>query len=311
MSILAAIDIGSNAMRLAIGTFSSNGKPLHIVTHRESVRLGADVFKDGHISEITIKRTVAALKHFKKEIIKSKVVAVRAVATSAMREARNAQRLVDKIQRTTGIEVEVISGLEEGYLVFKGVDRMVDLSRKSTLLIDIGGGSVETCIISGGKRTLSESVKLGSVRLLEMVKGRKDPHIVLQRLVRRYAQGVRGKIARKSIIHRLQQFVGTGGNIECFGNLSKRLFHKKRSDSISLKELEAIVAMLAKMKIKERITKLKLRKDRADVILPAGVLLLAIMRETKIKRLKIPGVGLKEGTLFELAERWHSHAGQR
>ncbi len=311
MSILAAIDIGSNAMRLAIGTFSTNGKLLNTVTFRESVRLGADVFKDGHISETSIKRTITALKHFKKQIWNSNAVAVRAVATSAMREARNAKQLVDKIQRTTGIEVEVISGLEEGFLVFKGVDYVVDLSRKSTLLIDIGGGSVETCIISGGKRKLSESVGLGSVRLLSMVKGRKDPHMFLQKLVRKYAHGVKGKIARKSAVHRLEQFVGTGGNIECFGNLSKRIFHKKRSDWISLKELEVIVEKLASMKVKERIEKLNLRKDRADVILPAGVLLLAIMRETKIKRLKIPGVGLKEGTLIELSERWHSHVGQR
>jgi len=255
-----------------------------------------------------MKRTVIALKNFKNEILKANVVAVRAVATSAMREAHNSQGLITKILNTSGIEVETISGIEEAFLIFKAVDYSLNLSRKTTLIIDNGGGSVEVCLFSPGKILVQESVKLGSVRLLQMVKGRRDPTALLQKLVKKYAHGVGSKIYRKSLTHRLDQFVGTGGNIECFGALRKRLFGKEKSDSISIKELETLVTMLAAMTVKERILKLKLRKDRADVIVPAGILLLAIMREAKINRLKIPGLGLREGALFELSERWHSRS---
>ena len=164
--VIAAIDAGSNGMRLAIARINGDGIVRELDSVRESVRLGADSFALGHLTEPTLDAAVAAFQRFAARIESHRARYVRAVATSAAREAANARALVHRIRETTGIRLEIIDGLEEAQLVFSGVASVVDLEGRGALLIDMGGGSVEITVAKNGHALGCETLGLGAVRLL-------------------------------------------------------------------------------------------------------------------------------------------------
>jgi exopolyphosphatase/guanosine-5'-triphosphate,3'-diphosphate pyrophosphatase len=141
---------------------------------------------------------------------------------------------------------------------------------------------------------------MGTVRLLEMVRGRKHSEALLQRLLKQYAGRIRDQIVRSKKIRSVSRLIGTGGNIDTLGDLRKQVLKKKNSRMIDRGELLRLLKILQGMTLVERIEKLKLRPDRADVIMPAIALLLGILNETKVKTLMIPRTGLRDGVLFDL-----------
>ena len=143
---LAAIDVGSNAIRLVIGELDRHGDIKILKKVREPVRLGKDVFSGGDISSKTLEKAIESFKKFRDLMRDHGVVLTKAVATSALREARDRDSFIREIKRCTGINIEVIDGIEEGRLIFSAVSNRVDLQEKVSLLIDIGGGSIELTI---------------------------------------------------------------------------------------------------------------------------------------------------------------------
>lgn len=300
---IAAIDIGSNAIRLAVAFIDRRQAPLLVEEIREPIRLGDEVFKRHVISEDALRRAEAAFSRFRTILGRHSVDRVRTVATSALREAHNRGDFLARIKQASGIDVEVISGEEEARLIFEAVARSVPLKGKLALLLDIGGGSVEVSIVRNGEILFSESLKLGAVRLLEIFRGRPQAERLCARLVRGYVDGLRRRLKRELRGRAFDFCIGTGGNIEELGDLREVLCGKRGNREVQAKEIERIMTKLARLDVAERVSELGLRPDRADVIVPAGIIVREVMRHSGIKKLLVPRVGLKNGVLWELAGR--------
>jgi exopolyphosphatase/guanosine-5'-triphosphate,3'-diphosphate pyrophosphatase len=239
-----------------------------------------------------------AFLRFHKIADQFEVKQIRAVATSAMREAENSDILVDRIVQHTGIQVEIISGEEEARLVHIAVGKAIDLQHKKAVLIDIGGGSIEVVISQGNKIITTESYDMGTVRLLRNLDDSVQRSFRV--LLREYTESVRQRVKREFGKLKLDLCIGTGGNPEELGDLRKKLFERDSNYLITVNELEMLEEKLSKMTVDQRIKKFNLRPDRADVILPATMVLQMIAREVHIKEIQIPRVGLKDGVLWDM-----------
>ena len=301
MPNIAAIDVGSNAIRMMVSRLNPDGSLETLENLRLPVRLGQDAFTTGQFSEQTMQMAVDAFLRFRKVKEVFEVTQTRAVATSAMRETTNSEVLIERITIETGFNIETISGEEEARLIHLAVTQAVNLTNKRAVLIDIGGGSVEVTLSDGEKILSTESYGMGTVRLLRKLESPEAKKLPFNRLVREYAESARRHIDREIGGETVEICLGTGGNIEEMGRLRKTLFKRERDDSISLDDLERLVEKLSELTVEERIKKLNLRPDRADVILPATVVLHMIAREIGVKEVLIPGVGLKDGVLADMA----------
>lgn len=297
---ISAIDIGSNAIRMIVGEVRD--QRLHVVKKfRAPVRLGKDVFHDGEISEKVLKETEKAFERFAEINKKFKVEHCRAVATSAVREARNRQSLVGRILKQSRIQIEVIDGIEEARLIHAAVRREVDLNRRRLLLIDIGGGSVEVTFSEGGLMSATQSFPMGTVRLLQFLEKRKLDEKGLRVIMGEFVTPLSRYIESHADTTGLELAVGTGGNLECMGRLKVQLLGRTPNTFVSLSELVLISRRLESLTVKERIEKLELRPDRADVIVPAVLLVKTILRQAGVEKILIPGVGLRDGLLWSVA----------
>ena len=309
MQTIAAVDVGSNAIRMVVGEVDADWKVRAVENIRLPVRLGQDVFTVGFIQEETIQAAIDAFLRFRRVADDFDVTRMRAIATSAMREASNGDFLVDRIANSSGIHVEIINGDEEARLVALAIADVIDLRKKRAVLVDIGGGSVEVTVTDGPNIVSTESFNMGTVRLLNKLKtngsfhvpsGASNPDFSL--LVQEYAEAPRRRIEREIGDEPVDLCIGTGGNVEEMGKLRQKLFKASSDKFITVDELEKLIERLEGMSYKERINKLKLRPDRADVILPATIVMHVIARETGVKEVTIPDVGLKDGVLLDLAE---------
>jgi exopolyphosphatase/guanosine-5'-triphosphate,3'-diphosphate pyrophosphatase len=301
MSKIAAIDVGSNAMRMVVSEVDESWRMRVLENIRLPVRLGQDVFSEGYLEKSTIQQTEDAFLRFKHMAENYNVQKMRAVATSAAREASNSDLLIDRVFRASGIELELISGEEEARLIHQAVVHELNLKNKRTLLIDIGGGSIEVTISTGENIVSTESYNMGTVRLLEKLdSSNKSKHFA--KLVREYAEAARYRIERELGDERIQVCAGTGGNVEEIGRLRQKLFKGDSDRVVMVDELKQLIERLDRLSYEERITKLKLRPDRADVILPASVVLHMIASEAGVKQISIPNVGLKDGILLDIIE---------
>lgn len=301
MQHIAAIDVGSNAIRMMVARVTADATLETLESTRIPVRLGQDTFTVGQIGEPTMQAALDAFIRFRKVADQFEVNQLRAVATSAMREARNSDILIDRIAQQSAIQLEVISGEEEARLIHLGVSKAVDLRSKNAMLIDIGGGSVEVTLSKDEEIISAESYAMGTVRLLRKLdangNGTERP---FSHLLREYTEAARRRIDREIGNERVDICVGTGGNIEEMGVLRKKIFKRESDKLISLAELETLIEKLSALSVEERMKKYNLRPDRADVILPAAMVLHMIAREAKIKEIQVPGVGLKDGVLWDM-----------
>ncbi|CAG5084771.1 Ppx/GppA phosphatase family protein [Parvicella tangerina] len=287
---LAAIDIGSNAVRLLIEEAIKTGKNDHyfkkISLTRVPIRLGEDVFTDGIITDDKAKKLVKAMKAFRFLMEANDVEAFRACATSAMREAINGKDVQKLIKKNAKLNVELISGEEEADLIFGNFDNSnFELDKTKTYLyIDVGGGSTEVTLIKRGERVDSYSFRLGSVRLLKD----KVPDFVWDDACKKIKKLVKGESNVTAI--------GTGGNINRIHKESRHRF----GEEIKVSEINKIVSEIEEYTYEDRIRKLKLKPDRADVIVPAGKIYSTFMKAGNSKRMIVPKVGLSDGIISKL-----------
>src|SRR5258708_16795269 len=196
MQIIAAIDVGSNAIRMVVGRVSDDQNVEIIDSTRVPVRLGQDTFLAGQIGESAMQAAADTFDRFGMIAAQFGVARMRAVATSSMREAENSDILIDRIARRSGIQLEIISGEEEARLVHLAVTKAVDLNGRDAILVDIGGGSVEVTISHADEIVWSESYPIGTVRLLQRLgdSGSKRP---FPELLREYTESPRHRLARE------------------------------------------------------------------------------------------------------------------
>jgi exopolyphosphatase/guanosine-5'-triphosphate,3'-diphosphate pyrophosphatase len=303
MPKLAAIDVGSNAMRLAIASLDED-RQLHLIqTSRESVRLGADVFSRFEISEDKLIEGIEAFMRFRKLINHYKAKVIKAVGTSALREARNRSYFINQIAKATDISIDVISAEEEARLEHLAVSRTLDIRNKLALLVDIGGGSVEVTLATQKEIIATQSFAIGTVRLLQLLELKKRGENVFRQLVRQYVRVTDVRLREVIADHKIDVCIGTGGNVESLGDLRVEICKGKTNTSVTIEELGIILKELQTRSYEGRIKDFKLRSDRADVIIPAALVLQNISREANISEILIPRVGVKDGLLIDMADK--------
>ncbi len=267
------------------------------------------MFADGFIHEETIQAAVDAFNRFRSIADAFGVTHLRAIATSAMREAANGDILVNRIGSSSNIRIEVISGDDEARLIALAIADVVELQNKRAVLVDIGGGSVEVTVTKGRNIVYTNSYNMGTVRLLNKLKTKgnlqpisNETNSAFNLHIHEYAETNRRRIEQAIGREPVDLCIGTGGNVEEMGKLRQRLFKGSSDKVITVDELQKLIERLEQMSYSDRIGKLKLRPDRADVILPATIMMHMIAKQTGVKEVTIPHVGLKDGVLLDLAE---------
>ena len=286
----AAIDIGSNAIRLLVSNViitkdtAPQFKKSALV--RVPIRLGADSFVEGTISEKNIDRMMNAIKAFKLLMNVHGVENYKACATSAMREASNGLEIIEKIYQKTGVKINIISGKEEAEIISSTDLHELISGDKSYLYVDVGGGSTEFTIFSKGKIIISKSFKIGTVRILNNKKEEnKDAFKKIENWIKDNTKGYR-KIS----------LIGSGGNINKLFKMSGRT----EGAPISYIYLNAQYQFLKNMSYSDRITELSLNPDRADVIIPATKIYLSAMKWSGARKIYVPKIGLADGIIKNL-----------
>ncbi|MDP7319862.1 MAG: hypothetical protein QF441_04605 [Bacteriovoracaceae bacterium] len=291
---LLAIDLGSNAMRAARAIFDEASDLEVIENYRFALRLGEDVFDSGKISSKKIDLTEDAFKHLYEIIEEFQISKIRAVATSALRNATNRKELIQLIKKKYNLELELIDGIKEAKLIYQGINALLNLNQGQSLLIDIGGGSTEITITKEGQVIYSKSFKCGTVRLIQLNSLKEYKHVSQQ-----LSQQIKNDLKKLNIPAKFDLCVGTGGNLRRMGKLRNTFFQRSHL-KIKQTELSAIYNEVSKFSIDQRIKLLSMRKDRADVIAPAMSLIEELMILFDIHELMLPQVGLKEGLLIDM-----------
>jgi len=296
--LVGAIDVGSNAMRLGIATQDIDGTAQLIQRYREPVRLGHDAFTSGILSQKSMDDAVEAFSQFRRILDQHHVGQFRATATSAMRDSTNGAELQQRILDETGITLELISGEEEARLVHYSIARRTDLSNKFTLLIDMGGGSVEVTLCDDAEVVSAQSFKIGTVRLLEVLGQDGDFNTLLSE----YLDGARKKIKEMIGRRKTDLCVATGGNAGAIGELAHQLLETESADRITRNQLKKLIKTVSKLSLEERIRDLGLRPDRADVILPAAMVFHEIMELGGAKQMVMPDASLLDGVILDMVD---------
>ncbi len=297
---LAAIDAGSNGIRILIVEASSQQRTC-LAAERVAVRLGQGTFASGSLPADTIERTVQAFARFRALFDEHGVSVYRAVATSAVRSASNRERLLDRIFQEARIELEVIDGAEEGRLVRKAVLAQFGTRKHPDAIFDLGGGSLEVMRRDNGG-WLSGSTDIGTVRLLETfgLKGAisEDERKMVQRFLK---STLRSGFSQELRTEGIKRAVCCGGNAECFAKLFGT---QERSGMgfVSLDELRKAATEIARLDVKERMAEYKVRKDRAEVMGVASVVLSVVGKEFGLDGFTIPAVGIRDGVILDLAD---------
>ncbi len=299
MPNIAAIDVGSNAIRLAIASIKPDGGCETVYSVREPVRLGQDVFTKGVISGHTVDRMIQTFVDFKVKLKQHAASPVKAVGTCALREATNGDAVIKSVAKSTGIEISIIGGEEEARLIHQAAKASINLKNKLALLVDIGGGSVEVVLADDNAVLCTESFAMGSVRLLKIL-DEKAGEERFNQLVTEYVDATQRRLEQEIGNQKIDVCVGTGGSIEAIGELRKELFGKNNNQKITAEELKSLVKKLRATTFEERIQNLRLRPDRADVIVPAAIVLQKIVQQAGVEEVTIPGIGVKDGVLLEI-----------
>ena len=278
----AAIDIGSNAVRLFIADIIEHDGPTQFKKSelvRVPIRLGADSFLNQEISKTNIKRLIDAMKAFRLLMNVNGVTVYKACATSAMREASNAAIVVQKVLDQANIQIDIIDGQTEAKIIAAtDLNEILD-AKKVYLYVDVGGGSTEFSIFEGSKKMLSKSFKIGTVRLIND-KVSKDTWDALKIWIKTHTKP-----------YKALTLLGSGGNI----NKLFKMSNKKPLSVLNLSYLEHKLEEFFELSYEERILELGLKPDRADVILPATHLFLKAMKWSNAKALLVPKIGLSDG----------------
>ncbi len=280
---IAAIDIGSNGARLLIKSFDDNApessriKKLLFV--RIPLRLGKDVFALGKISKERQRMMMHMMKGFRQFMELYNVEHFRACATSAMRDAENGKKVMRRIEKETGIRLEIIPGAEEAQLLCNNLVENTESGVGNFAYVDVGGGSTEISLLHDGVLAESHSFNVGTLRMLAGAVTPEERNAMC-RMLEKYAEDFPGT-----------KIIGSGGNINRLFRLAKV---KGDSRSLSVTALKQLYAELAPLSLEERMEQFKLKDDRADVIIPAAEIFLLVARSLKCEDILVPNISLAD-----------------
>jgi len=286
----AAIDIGSNAVRLLIADIIENNGSVSFKKNtliRVPLRLGDDAFIQQHISERKTNDLVKSMQAFRNLMDVYKVTDYLAYATSAMREAKNGEDVVKLIKEEARIDLEIIHGSKEAKVIYAShADQNIDKS-KNYLYIDVGGGSTELSLFSAGQLMASKSFNIGTIRILDN-QDTEETWNEMKDFIREHTRGFKQLSG-----------IGTGGNI----NKLYKLSEEENDAPMAFAKLKSLYSYLTSFSLKDRINVLGLNQDRADVIIPACEIYLTVMKNAGIKHIYVPRVGMVDGIIQLLIEK--------
>lgn len=286
----AAIDVGSNAVRLLIAEIIENNGSISFKKNtliRVPVRLGDDAFLNKQISEKKTTDLVKSMVAFRNLMDVYKVGDYMACATSAMREAINGQQVVDKIMNEANIDLQIVHGETEAKIIYNSHAEINIDKSKNYLYIDVGGGSTELSLFSNGELLASQSFNLGTIRILDN-QDKDETWNEMKDFIRENTKGLKNIFG-----------IGTGGNI----NKLYKLSQEKDGAALSYIKLRALYNYLDSFSLKDRINVLGLNQDRADVIIPACEIYLTVLKCANIKSIYVPTVGMVDGIIQTLIEK--------
>lgn len=293
----AAIDVGSNAVRLLIAEIIENNGSISFKKNtllRVPVRLGDDAFLNKRISDKKANDLIKSMKAFSNLMDVFKVTDYMACATSAMREAVNGQEVANRIKEEAGIDLEIVHGQNEAKIIYASHAEVNIDKGKNYLYIDVGGGSTELSLFSGEQLLASQSFNLGTIRILDN-QDKEETWTEMKNFIREHTRA-----------HRNIFGIGTGGNINKLYKLSGE---KDNSEPLSYVKLKALYNYLNSFSLKDRINVLGLNQDRADVIIPACEIYLTVLKCAGIKSIYVPTVGMVDGIIQTLIEKNFESAG--
>jgi exopolyphosphatase/guanosine-5'-triphosphate,3'-diphosphate pyrophosphatase len=286
----AAIDIGSNAVRLLIADIIENNGSVSFKKNtliRVPLRLGDDAFLDHHLSEKKSAELLKTMHAFRNLMDVYKVTDYLAFATSAMREAKNGEDVVKKIKEESKVDIEIIHGQKEAGIIYAShAEQVIDKS-KNYLYIDVGGGSTELSLFSAGELWASKSFNIGTIRMLD----NQDTEETWNEM--------RDFIRENTRQFKIISGIGTGGNI----NKLYKLSEEKDKAPLTFVKLKSLYNYLSSFSLKDRINVLGLNQDRADVIIPACEVYMNIMKWANIKNIYVPTVGLVDGIIQTIIDK--------
>lgn len=288
----AAVDIGSNAVRLLIADINESNGAVSFKKNtliRVPLRLGDDAFLNQHISDRKAADLVKTMRAFKNLMDVYKVSHYRACATSAMREAKNGSDIVETIKNEAEIDLEIVRGDVEANIIYSShVEQNIDKS-KNYLYIDVGGGSTELSLFSEGEMVASQSFNLGTIRILDN-QDKDETWEEMKEFLRVHTRHFKNLSG-----------IGTGGNI----NKLYKLAEERAGDPLSVTKLKSLYNYLNSFSLKDRINVLGLNQDRADVIIPACEIYLSVLKWSNIKNIYVPSVGMVDGIIQTLIDEHH------
>lgn len=285
----AAIDIGSNAVRLLIKEIKEEQGNAHfskVLMLRVPLRLGFDVFDIGKISEKKEKNMIRLMKAFRHLMKIYDVKHCRACATSAMRDAKNGMDIIKQIEKKTGVHIDIIDGQEEAKIIYNNhVEHMED-QKGNYMYVDVGGGSTEINLLSEGQLVCSRSYNIGTVRMLNNAV--KDSEW----------ERLKNDLAELATSYPQTNIIGSGGNINKLYRLADKKNKKKMTMQVSV--LQELHTRLKALSLEERMEQFGMKPDRADVIIPAGEIFLTIANIIGASYIHVPVIGLSDGIIDEL-----------
>jgi len=304
---IAFIDIGTNSIRLLVVRLNQNGSMSVLTEQKEVARLGEGSFAREELSEEAIGRGVTICKLFVDLSLAYGVTEFVAVATSATREAKNADQFLEMLLREANLDVRVVSGKEEARLIYRGVVSGIDLGTHRAIFIDIGGGSTEVIIGSQHDYLTLESMKLGSIRLTNQFFRPGEEGPVSLKKYARMQQFVRNIIVRPLTRIRKAPYsraFGSSGTIQNLADIASRLSPGSSTPTLlRYDDLRDVIALLCSLSLEERRKVPGINPDRADIIIGGGAILESVMEELGITEIEVSPHGLREGLLMEYLSR--------
>ena len=298
---VAAIDVGSNAIRFLAAEFSDPNHWVELANERLPIRMGHSTFLTGRLANEAMAAAVEAMASFRNSFDTLGIRGYRAVATSAVRESENGGELVRRIRQETGIRLDTIAGSEEVRLVWLAARGRLDLREGTWLLADLGGGSLELSLADREGIHWSVSHQFGTVRLLEDLGGPTTSPDRFRKLVSEYTNVL--QLPRKLLKRtRVSGVVATGGNAEILAHIVSAPVDAGGVRTMPIKALKDVARSLGAMSVSERMERFDLHEDRADVVFPAALVYERVATLAEADELVIPGVGVKEGIVVDLVE---------
>jgi len=305
MPTFAAVDIGSNSVRLKIARL--RGRRLHpIAEDREVTRLGEGVFRSGFLTPESMSQTVNVLQRFHRAVQRTGTDTIRVVATSALRDARNSQAFLEWVRSVTGWTVEIISGLEEARLIHLGLISSLRVNVSPILMIDLGGGSCELTISNRGHIRETVSLPLGAVRLTNEFLHHDPPRKLELERLRGFVEREIGRVAHRISRARVKAVIATSGTAASLAEASHAMYKTKgqRADQVSRAHMQRIAKLLARLPLESRRRQAGIGPRRAEII-PAGAAVYAeLLERCQLSGFRYSPLGLRDGLLAQMSAEY-------